>query len=287
MRKMKYFIQFALVFCLIIFSGCSGGDSEMVIKKSGPFKTINDVPDDQWNLLNTKKIYFGHQSVGFNIVDGIKDVMAKNPKIKLNLVESFDFNDANGEGVFLHSRIGENMKPETKIDDFINKIETGIGNKADIAFFKLCYVDIDNSTDIDNVFINYKNKMEHLAAVFPNTRFLHLTIPLNTKPKEPEGIIRKAKEFVKTIIGRGRMDDGIAKLSFNEKIRSTYSNEGNLFDLALSEATDKNGKVNNVLKQNQKIEFLIDEYTYDGGHLNETGRVKIAEDLLLFLANAI
>jgi len=31
--------------------------------------------------LSQKKIYFGHQSVGFNIIDGIKDIMKENPQI--------------------------------------------------------------------------------------------------------------------------------------------------------------------------------------------------------------
>ncbi len=57
------------------------------------FDSIKDVPDAVWQKLSTKKIYFAHQSVGFNIMEGIQDVMVEHPEIKLNIVETADQSD--------------------------------------------------------------------------------------------------------------------------------------------------------------------------------------------------
>ncbi|BBO88550.1 hypothetical protein [Desulfosarcina ovata] len=78
---------------------------------------MKDIPDASWEKLSQKKIYFGHQSVGYNIIDGIKDLMKENPKIKLNIVETKDVNGIKG-GFLAHSTVGKNTDPKSKIDDF-------------------------------------------------------------------------------------------------------------------------------------------------------------------------
>ena len=118
-----------MFFLLVFFIACNGGE---MTEKSTQFPKIKDVPESAWQKLAQKKIYFGHQSVGFNIMDGIRDLMKENPQIKLNIVEGHDpamFN----QPVFAHSRVGENTKPITKITEFQQFIENGIGAKADIA----------------------------------------------------------------------------------------------------------------------------------------------------------
>ena len=52
--------------------------------------SIDDIPREHWAQLAQKKIFFGHRSVGYNIIDGIKDIMAERPYIKLNIVETSD-----------------------------------------------------------------------------------------------------------------------------------------------------------------------------------------------------
>ena len=48
---------------------------------------LKEVPQEKWDRLAQKRVYFGHQSVGQNILDGIKTVMNSFPKIHLNIVE--------------------------------------------------------------------------------------------------------------------------------------------------------------------------------------------------------
>jgi len=50
------------------------------------FQSINDIPQEKWDKLAQKRIFFGHQSVGFNILNGLNLIMADNPHIKLNIV---------------------------------------------------------------------------------------------------------------------------------------------------------------------------------------------------------
>jgi len=50
--------------------------------------SIGDVPEAYWQILAGERIFFGHQSVGYNIIDGITDVMNEYDHIKLNIVET-------------------------------------------------------------------------------------------------------------------------------------------------------------------------------------------------------
>ncbi|OEU51706.1 MAG: hypothetical protein BA868_08700 [Desulfobacterales bacterium C00003106] len=68
------------IIAFLLFSACNGGDMP---EKTISFTALKDVPVSSWEKLAQKNIFFGHQSVGFNIMDGIKDLMKENPQIKL------------------------------------------------------------------------------------------------------------------------------------------------------------------------------------------------------------
>ncbi len=55
---------------------------------------------------------------GFNIMDGIKDVMKDNADIKVNIVETSDESDFK-VGLLAHSRVGKNVDPKSKITEFV------------------------------------------------------------------------------------------------------------------------------------------------------------------------
>ncbi len=80
-RKLLYLI-FASSFLLF---GCNGGQMS---EKTTTFASIKDVPESAWKNLSEKRIFFGHQSVGFNIINGIKDIIKENPKVKLTIVKT-------------------------------------------------------------------------------------------------------------------------------------------------------------------------------------------------------
>ena len=170
---MTKFLLCVIVFCIsiiITFARINARSEKMGFSSKNP-------PETAWQLLSHKKIYFGHQSVGNNIIDGIKDIMKENSKIKLNIVKTNDPKMFTIP-IFAHSPIGKNMNPISKIDAFAKFMEQGIGNKADFAFFKFCYVDITRNTDINQIFTYYKNTMKHLKEKYPKTTFIHITVPL-------------------------------------------------------------------------------------------------------------
>ena len=255
--------------------------------------SLKDVPDSTWQKLAEKKIYFGHQSVGFNLIDGIRDVMRENPQIRLKLVET-DAPTLFVGPLFAHSRLGENEIPLSKIEAFSRLMDRGLGNKAEIAFFKFCFVDITGNTDVDKIFADYKSALSALKQKYPNTIFVAITVPLTTNPP---GIKPWVKGVIKRVIGRPSGDDGnIERERFNKKIRSEFPSpmsyglsaiNSSLFDLALFESTFPDGSRNVFEKDGENYYSLVPGYTEDGGHLNEKGRKFIAEQLLIFLTQFI
>ena len=242
------------------------------------FPSIKDVPASAWEKLAQKKIYFGHQSVGFNIVDGIKDLMKENPQIKLNIVETSDQSDFK-LGLFAHSRVGKNMDPKSKVDEFANFINDGIGGKADAAALKFCYVDIRSDTNTKNIYVDYSNSISKIKNKYSNITIIHFTTPLTQRQT---GI----KASIKKLIGRpvGGVDDNIKRNEYNEMLRKEYEEKEPLFDIAKIESTFPNGTRCSFTKDGKTYYSMVPEYTYDGGHLNETGRKKAAEQLLILLA---
>jgi len=245
--------------------------------------SIDDVSAESWAKLAGKKIFFGHQSVGYNIIDGISDVMNERDYIKLNVLEShkpavFD------QPVFAHSQVGKNTDPVSKIESFVDIMNAGVGGKVDMAFFKFCYVDIMRDSDPQKIFDTYSAAIQDLKEQYPETRFMHVTVPLRSAPK---GAGKNLKQSVKLLIGKpGVLDDNMMRQRYNKLLRDAYSKTEPVFDLALIESINPDGYRCYAAKGVEKIDFMAPEYTEDGGHLNTQGRRKIAEQLLIILAEA-
>ncbi len=240
---------------------------------------IEDVPASAWEKLSQKKIYFGHQSVGFNIVDGIKDVMKEHPEIHLNIVESSDAADLK-VGTFEHSRVGKNLHPKSKVAEFVKFLEKGICNKADFAAMKFCYVDIRANTDVNEVLKAYNDEISRVEKECPSTKIIHFTVPLT--------VTRTTwKTWIKKLIGKKEIweyDDNIKRNEYNQLLIRTYGGKEPVFDLAKVESTYPDGRRCTFTKDGKTYYSLVPEYTTDGGHLNELGRKIVAEQLLIFLA---
>jgi hypothetical protein len=274
MKNIKFI---TLMFLLTTIISCNNGGE--MSEKTSPFPSIKDVPASAWEKVSQKKIYFGHQSVGYNIIDGIKDVMKENPQIKLNIVETSNPADFNS-GIFAHSRVGKNQDPKSKVNEFETFIENGIGEKADIAFLKYCYVDIMAGSNVGDVFNMYDRAMSQLKTRFSNITIIHLTTPLTTIQTGP-------KAWIKKIIGRAisGIDDNIKRNEYNEMLIKKYEGKEPVFDLAAIESSYSDGTRSSFTKDGNTYYSLIPEYTNDGGHLNEKGRKIVAEQLLILLAD--
>lgn len=267
----------ALSLIAVVITNCSGGNMDTTNKVT--FPSIKDVPAEAWQKLSQKKIYFGHQSVGNNILDGVRDIMKENPQIKLNIMETSDPKDFNAP-VFAHSAVGKNMDPISKCDAFADYMAKGLGQKADFAFFKFCYIDILKATDVNKVFIGYKDSIERARKSSPSATIIHITTPLRVVQTGP-------RVWIKRIIGRpiGGYDDNVKREQFNDLLRKEYSGKEPIFDLALIASILPDGSQVAFKKDGKVYPALAPAYTYDGGHLNEPGRKKVAEQFLIFLAN--
>lgn len=243
------------------------------------FPSIKDVPAEAWQKLSQKKIYFGHQSVGNNILDGVRDVMKENPQIKLKILELAKITDFDNP-FFAHSGVGKNEDPRSKCEDFNEVIDKKIAGKVDVALFKFCFVDIVPNTDVNKLFSAYKETLVSLKENYPKVMFVHMTVPLTAAQTGPKVLIKK-------LIGRpiGGYDDNIKREQFNALLRKEYSGKEPIFDLALIESTIPDGSRAVFEKDRKTYPRMVPEYTNDGGHLNESGRKKVAEQFLILLAN--
>jgi hypothetical protein len=101
--------------------------------KGNRLPSLKAIPETAWQRLGQKRIYFGHQSVGVNIVEGMKDVLKEKPQIHLRIVETNNPSELDGP-VFSHSSIGKNEDSLSKIEAFETFMQRN-GTKVDIAFF--------------------------------------------------------------------------------------------------------------------------------------------------------
>ncbi len=246
--------------------------------------SIDGVPRESWAKLAEKKIFFGHQSVGYNIVDGVTDILKERAYIKLNIVEArgpagFD------KPILAHAQVGRNTDPVSKIESFREVMDAGVGGKVDIAFFKFCYVDIMRDSDPGKIFDSYSAAIEELKSRYPGTKFLHVTVPIRSVPK---GIKKNLKQSVKLLIGKpGVLDDNMMRERYNKFLSDAYGSTEPFFDLALAESVNPDGFRCYAAKGAEKIHVMAPEYTDDGGHLNSRGRKKVAEQLLIILAGPL
>ena len=72
---------------------------------------------------------------------------------------------------------------------------------------------------------------------------------------------------------------------FNKLLKQTYEDKEPIFDIALIESTYPDGKEYTYTRKGQRYNSMVPEYSSDGAHLNEIGRKRVAEALLLTLVN--
>ena len=244
----------------LVFGLAAGATSLQSREKSMPSISKSEI-----ETVASRRIVFGHQSVGENILDGVKKLARKNG-VRLELIETRKA-ASEAPGIF-HFEVGQNGDPFGKIGDFEKTMSSAAFGKVDIALVKLCFVDITKDTDAVAVAKAYEASLKKLAASFPNTRFIAVTAPLTTIPT---GL----KVWVKNMIGRKSTDmqDNAKRKQFNDYLRKEFPAD-RLFDIARLEAEDASAQ----------IELLRPDLSSDGGHLNDKGQRLVGAGLLKLLA---
>jgi hypothetical protein len=260
MRPVGIVASFAVALLAV---SCVGGSMNESCAAS---QALDSTPPDGLGNVLKSRVFFGHQSVGVNVIDGMTEATERWHAAGFAPVESRT-PEPGGPRLF-HVGIGENADPAGKIRDFEGIVRGGMGAAVDIAFMKLCYADLRAGTDVRPIFELYRDTLSRLAADYPRTTFLHVTVPLE---RRDTGL----KPWIKRLIGRPvrGYEDNAAREALNDLLRNEYAGSGKLFDLALLESA-----------AGGTPRALCAGYTDDGGHLNETGRLIIGGKLLAFLA---
>ncbi len=207
------------------------------------------LPKEALDRARKLDVLFGHQSVGGNILEGLSELAeAKPDRYALERTENPEadwFRENDGLGDFA---VGENEDPMRKIEDFRTRVSETYGDVVSVAMFKLCFVDLpEEGADPKEVFEAARTAIEGLEKEHPKVVFVWWTCPLAT-------------------------DGNSARLEYARLVRTYCREKGKaLFDLADIECDGKG----DALKQ---------EWTDDGGHLNEAGRARAARAFWVLLA---
>ena len=263
-----------LVIGLALAAGCGGRAVERVAEHT---PSIAETPEDSWRRLAGRRVFFGHQSVGENIVDGIRGILASRPDIGCAISDLPDPARLTEPGLY-HARIGRNGDPAAKTDHFARLVDEGLS--ADIALHKYCYVDFDERTDVEAVFEHYRATMRRLADAHPEVTFVHVTVPLTEVRMGP-------RDWLNKLLGRtpGEYATAMVRARFNDMLRREYDGRAPVFDLAAIESTRPDGAREGFSFKGGTYESLAPEYSADGAHLNERGRAAAAAPLLALLAD--
>ncbi|MEW6442101.1 MAG: hypothetical protein AB1640_14285 [bacterium] len=245
-------------------------------------QSLESVSRADLDRLSNSRIFFGHQSVGYDLMEGVASILNRRGDLRLNVVES-DAPQTFGEPVWAHARVGQNRDPVSKIHAFRTVLEGGAGDKVDVAFFKFCFVDVKRGTDVEALFEAYRSHLESLKARFPRVQFVHVTVPLMTCP---QSFASRVKRRIKTWLGRTdeRAEDNLSRCRYNRLLVKEYAGKDPIFDLALIESQSPDGRRAGCAYRGEEVSSLAREYSRDGGHLNEQGQVHAAEQLLVLLA---
>lgn len=227
---------------------------------------------DEVAAVAKQRVFFGHQSVGGNILEGVAEVTGG----AVRVVESRDAAALEAPGL-VHALVGQNEAPLTKVADFEKAMEA-VGPRADVAFYKFCYVDFDATTDVAALFEAYRGSLERIAAKYPTVTVVAMTAPLTTVQTGP-------KAWLKNAFGGGAWGEkeNVKRHAFNEKVREAFRGKP-LFDVARVEAVRPDGTTQSFTRDGVAVPALVPAYTDDGGHLNAVGRKVVAEQLVKFLA---
>jgi len=223
------------------------------------------------------RIFFGHQSVGRNILGGIER-LSRDTGIPIRITGSESAPSA--DAWLAESAIGVNGDPQSKCDDFQKQV-TKLGARLDVAVMKFCYADFDAASDADSVLLQYSQTIGELQKQFPRVTFIHATAPLKIAPS---GI----RHWIKHTVGAAGEENQAANLKrsrFNELLRTRYLGEL-IFDLAGVESTGADGVRTAFTLDGQTGFALLPAYSSDGGHLNDLGSAVAARELIRIIAVA-
>ncbi|MET0553722.1 MAG: hypothetical protein ABW221_11835 [Vicinamibacteria bacterium] len=233
-------------------------------------------------VLARARVFFGHQSVGGNLLDGLA-ALAKEQGVALRVVEAPAGVD-DGAPAIVHQKVGRNAEPETKCEAF-GSFLTGAGQAArfDAAVLKFCYADLGDRTDIQpaQLLAVYEKTVAAVRSARPDVTLVHATVPLSTRGEGKGDRVRAALG-----LETSKDANNARRGRFNDLLRTAYAGEP-LFDVARAESTQADGSRAGSRQDGLFVDALRRDLSSDGGHLNDEGRRVAAREFARSLAAAL
>jgi hypothetical protein len=226
--------------------------------------------------IAARRVLFGHQSVGGNLLRGVEAIGRSQPDLAVPVAEA---GGAAGAGI-VHFRVGRNGDPVSKIDDFLAHLDAEAAETPDLAGFKLCYADFGKQIDVDALFARYAAAIDQTRRRHPGLRLFHVTTPLERA--EPGWRV-----LAKRVLGKTPAQElNAVRERYNDALRRAFAGREPLFDLAREEASAGGAPVTAGTSAGRVL-ALAPPFTDDGAHLNESGGRVLAARWLRFLAAAL
>jgi hypothetical protein len=214
--------------------------------------TDSGIPQAALDRARRLKVVLGHESVGFNVVQGIELLSQQLPQ-RYRIDVGHDVQAGwYGGNVGLGEFFVRNMaNVPGKAQAFEQRLGGGVGGAVDVASLKLCWADLQQRSDADAAFKTYIDVMERMATRYPKVKFVFWTLPLRK-----EAMLNEKRE------------------RFNQLMRDyAKAHDVVLFDIADIESHQPDGT---AVKDQNGREAMWGNYTNDGGHLNDDGKVRVA-----------
>lgn len=236
------------------------------------------VSDADWAALARRRILFLHQSVGADLVSGIRSLVAGPPMRDWPVRELGPSDRVDGPGLH-HLRAGRNGAPLTKLEAFTSLVAAH-GARLDLVAMKFCYVDVDERTDVDRLLASYVATVNAVHRFAPAVRVLHLTMPLQTD----WGTYFHWKRVLRGRLTTHRELNAVRE-EYNAGLRAAAADRREaLFDLAACEAEGPDGRRSTVRWRGRRVPVLARAWTVDGGHLVPAAQYRIGAAFLVACA---
>lgn len=223
-----------------------------------------------------RRVFLGHQSVGADIIRGLRELADERGE-RLDIAPARDPRRAPG-ATFYESFVGENGDPASKLREFREVLDGGMGDAVDIALVKFCYADFSAATDPAVVFQAYVSELAALRRRHPALMLVHVTVPLVAREPLVKRLVKRPLRRPTSLQLNG------VRSRYNRLLRTTFLGREPVFDLARIESTHPDGRRCVHSAPDGAIESLVPPFTDDGGHLNALGRKTAAAGLLDLLA---
>jgi lysophospholipase L1-like esterase len=224
-----------------------------------------------WRSVARRRVYFGHQSVGRDIIGGL-ELLDREHGLGMRFVQTRQPSAVAGPA-FVDFLAGENTRPATKNRAFMEQLDARPTRDGAVAMLKYCYVDISERTDTQKMFDEYRRTIETIRTRHPDVTVVHLTVPITS-------VESAAKAQLKSLLGRPTLRAANARRAeYNALVRGAFAGREPLVDVAAIEASGPRS-VPNAQGGRGHVEALDDAFTHDGGHLNALGARAVAAAML-------